>query len=98
MNIESRIKKIEKALPPDKDPRYVDIWSLPEDQRGELSNWALGKTEKRPDFWPAEECIMELKERGYSMDTRDELRERFKSYIKLQQLMETAGTVICEGD
>ena len=75
-SIRNRIEKIEKELTPCVKGRcYVDIWMLPEEQWAKLAKWALGNTDKCPDFWPSEERAVELRQQGYTIETRDELRE-----------------------
>ena len=84
MNIENRIGKIEKALTPcGKGRCFLNIWDdLSETQWDELAKWALGITDKRPDFWPSEERAIELRQQGYSVQTRDELREIYEMVIE----------------
>jgi hypothetical protein len=85
-SIETRLKKIEKELNPCvKGRHYVDIWILPEEQWDELAEWALGDTDKRPDFWPSEKRAIELRQHGYTIKTRDELREIIERCLMLNQ-------------
>lgn len=62
---------------------FLNIWDdLSETQWDELGLWALGYTDERPDFWPSEERASELKQQGYSVQTRDELREIYEMVIE----------------
>ena len=92
MSIEDRIRKIEKALTPFGAGRcYVDIWSLPAEQWAQLAEWALGNTDNRPDFRPSEEQTIELRQQGYVVETRDELRETFEMVIEANKRAREVG-------
>ena len=98
MNIENRIRKIEKALTPcGKGRCFLNIWDdLSEMQWDELAKWALGITDKRPDFWPSEEHAIELRQQGYSVQTRDELREIYEMVIEgNKRAMEAGDGIAC---
>ena len=84
MNIENRIRKIEKVSTPCGNGRcFLNIWAdLSETQWDELAKWTLGITDKRPDFWPSKEYAIELRQQGYSVQTQDELREIFEMVIE----------------
>jgi len=93
MNIENRIRKIEKVLTPcGKGRCFLNIWDdLSNEQWAELAEWAMGDTDKRPDFWPSEEHAIELKQQGYSVQTRDELREIYEMLIETNKRAMEAG-------
>ena len=93
MNIENRIRKIEKALTPCGNGRcFINIWDgLSKEQWDELGLWALGYTDERPDFWPSEEHAIELRQQSYSVQTRDELRETFEICIESNKRAMEAG-------
>ena len=91
-SIRNRIEKIEKELNPCVKSRcYIDIWALPIEQLAELAEWALGNTDKRPDFWPSEERTVELRQQGYIIETRDELRENVDISIESNRKASEAG-------
>jgi len=99
MNIESRIRKIEKALTPCGKGRYfLDIWvDLSNEQWAQLAEWAMGNTDKHPDFWPSEEHAIELRQQGYSVQTRDELREIYEMIIETNKRAMEVGDGIDYG-
>lgn len=91
-SIESRIEKIEKVLNTCVKGRcYVDIWTLSDERCAELAEWALGNTDKCPDFWPSEERAVELRKHGYIIETRNGIHKIVEDCIELNQKAAKAG-------
>lgn len=91
-SIRNRTEKIEKELNLCVKGRcYVDIWELPEEQWAKLAEWALGNTDKRPDFGPSEELAKELRQQGYTIETRAKLREIVDMCIESNRKASEAG-------
>jgi hypothetical protein len=86
-SLSRRIDQIEKRLEPDgKGRHYPDIWDESFAPKWpELANWALGHTDERPGFWPSEEQAAELRQRGYVVESREELRETFEMLLDLNR-------------
>ena len=84
MSIKGRITKLEKNLFPNvKGKAFLNIWDdLSENEWRELNLWALGETDQRPDFWPSDEQAIEIRQQGYFLQTKDELRETFERNIE----------------
>jgi hypothetical protein len=92
MNIRSRLNRIEDMMPDGGGRCYLDIWSLSDEQWAKLAAWAMGETEEVPDFWPSDEQAAHLRNQGYHVETRQELRDVCEMLIDSHRKKIEAGS------